>query len=306
MNDDQLAESLTTAMRTVTADDRASTELLQSLGRLRPRAPRPRALVPLMAAATVTAVVGAGAVAVTQASHRAGRAAPVGAATPGVRPTASAAPAQDDRAVLATAQWWTVTAVGGNPATPGTGVDTWSYARSGGIVQVRSTGNIRRPSPFWVGNHHATWQTLQSLPTTATGLRAMFGHIPHRSVASAMATTIGDLAQAPVPLDARRAIEAVATELPGAVVTHGTTDSTGRAAVHVLVPDADYRGVVDEYFFDPTSARLLEMDVHPTSGYTSDGAEPSSRQSFRNWSTNPPKVNPKSLPVVPWVTPFVP
>ena len=228
----------------------------------------------------------------------------LGAAAAGASREATAK-ATDDRGMLASAQWWTVTDGGGNPATPGPEhPDTWSYERTGGVVQVRSTGNIRRPSPFWVGNRHETWQSLQSLPTTAAGMRAMFGHIPHRSVPSAMATTIGDLAQAPVPLEVRRAVEAVATELPGATVTDQTKDSRGRPAVHVLVADADYRGVVDEYFFDPVSARLLEMDVHPKSGFSTNSAQPSFRSTFRGWSTQAPKVGSTPLPVVPWVTPF--
>ena len=222
-------------------------------------------------------------------------------------PRTAATKATDDRHLLATARWWTVTSVGSNPAAPGPGgVDTWSYERTGGIVQVRSTGNIRRPSPFWVGNRHETWQSLQSLPTTAAGLRAMFGHIPHRSLPSAMATTIWNLAQAPVPLDVRRAVETVATELPGAIVTRHTKDSMGRPAIHILVADADFRGIVGEYFFDPVNARLLEADTHPKSGFSTSPGGLSSRTTFRDWSTQAPKVDPATLPVVPWVTPFPP
>ena len=233
------------------------------------------------------------------------------AVTPSLGPAAGAsreatAKATDDRHLLATARW----------------VDRHRWGRQPGHAWPRTPRHLVLRADRWCRGRYAAPATSVARPrsgsatatrrgsrcspchTTAAGLRAMFGHIPHRSVPSAMATTIGDLAQAPVPLEVRRAVEAVATELPGATVTHQTKDSVGRPAVRVLVADADYRGVVDEYFFDPVSARLLEMDVHPKSGFSTNSAQPSFRSTFRGWSTQAPKVGSTRLPVVPWVTPF--
>ncbi|WP_315096251.1 hypothetical protein [uncultured Cellulomonas sp.] len=110
------------------------------------------------------------------------------------------------------------------------------------------------------------WDELYALPTSPVTLERLLRASvePDRGTGSeddkVFALAVDLLVNSPAPPPLRRAVWALAQDLPGTVVTPGQTDSTRRPATLLArTGEAESAG---QYWFDPADGRLLEMERH--------------------------------------------
>jgi hypothetical protein len=322
-SDDELISALSRAMTACTADDAPSASLVQTLVRLPVPSPRRPYLVPVGAAAVVTALTAGGvvlaslpvgstvpaagesvspaaSVAVTTSAQPSPQAAAsvapsVVAATTAVNaaPTPGAVAAPTTTATTTTAPTTTATTTSASPTPAGatvtataTGPTTPTYltvvapmdgsddaallahAASWSVTSVTVTDTAHpgvKTAPhvdtyqhndskaFYADQAEISWDQLAQLPTATEAFRAAVkepGHPPN-----AVEKGLQELIGAPLSLAQRKAYLAVAESMPGAVVTSDTVDQIGRSATRVRI-ETDL--ILDDYYFDPVSYRLLE------------------------------------------------
>jgi hypothetical protein len=301
MNDDELAYALREAMGERTAGDTPSRELMQALATTRVRGPRPY-LVPFSVAAVVTALttggvllaqagpaldagsdstpaplsfapsVAASAVpppgAVTSASPPAPSPAPTPAATSSTKvapgqtaiPQASErveprSPGADDRALLAAAKSFSVV--------------TWTVAdaahpadKTAGREVFPHDGTIS----FFAGAVGLDWDGLAALPSDQATFDVQVkatGSPPNPVEKGVQELNLAG----PLPLQLRKNALAMLESAPAATTTEHSFDHLGRAATKVSILTDN---IVDDYYFDPVSYRLLESGETFTAAWKAD------------------------------------
>lgn len=105
-----------------------------------------------------------------------------------------------------------------------------------------------------------SWDALAALPTATEAFRTAVKEPGHPPNAAEKGLT-GLPLEGPLPRAQRRAAYEVAASMPGATVTSDVPDSLGRMATKVEI-ETDW--MLDDYYFDPVSYRLLETSSFNT------------------------------------------
>ena len=298
MNDDELTRALTQAMQAATAADEPSAQLTQTLVRARVGAPRRPYLVPIGATAVVTALTAGGfVVANLQGSPTAtatgdtvsptpaatSAAAAPSSAPPSVGPTivsqAAALSPVPSATAAASARPVTTTTTARTTTAPATSLDDSALFAGAGSYSVtektttdptladtttktKTVTLVHDQSKVYAANtEELDWDDLAKLPTDTEGFRAAVTEpgSPPNAVEKGLQELLQD--ESPLPWPQRKAAVSVATSMPGATVTRDTHDAAGRPAVLVSV-ETDW--LIDDYYFDPVSFRLLEASSFVT------------------------------------------
>jgi hypothetical protein len=141
-----------------------------------------------------------------------------------------------------------------------------------------------------------TWDQLAAMPITADAFRAAVKE-PGQPPNAVEKGLQGLPLEGPLPTAQRKAAYEVATSMPGAMVSDGVPDSLGRKATKVEI-ETDW--MLDDYYFDPVSFRLLETasfntpewEAHwkPIYGARGETVEPLGsgfRVTYSDWTITP-------------------
>ncbi|QLE70249.1 hypothetical protein FGW37_00230 [Streptomyces rectiverticillatus] len=125
-----------------------------------------------------------------------------------------------------------------------------------GPVREYSQGEVAGTA-YWVGRHPIMWDELEKLPTDPAALQArLVGKATGESVPEALFDGIEDLlARSPAEPQLRAALFKVLAGIPGARVTEGVKDSTGRTGTAV---DLDAGTWLRRLIIDTGALHVLE------------------------------------------------
>jgi hypothetical protein len=168
--------------------------------------------------------------------------------TTATMPNAAPTDGTDDAALLADAASYSVSAMV---------VPDAAHPAIGSQPHTETFRHDADRTHYWAGEEALDWDELATLPadTAAFAAKVKAPGQPPNPVEKGLQELV---LEGPIPLQVRKNVVAVAETAPGATVTQHAHDDLGRSAIKISI-ETDL--LVDDYYFDPVSYRLLKAGV---------------------------------------------